>query len=471
LPYAFYERTADGMVRDITDELPFDVPETWEWVRLHSLGTFSGGKTPSMSNSKFWHDGNIPWVSAKDMKSKSITSSAMMLTSAAADTMKVYEPRTIVMVVRSGILKRQLPLAFLATPATINQDLKAFELYDKDISDYIYFAIKAFEMHILFELVKAVTTVDSLKFDEFRDLLIPIPPPHEQQRIVQNLFRIEQLVEKYDTAEQKLTTLNGSFPDALKKSILQAAVQGKLVEQDPHDEPTSVLLERIRAEREQLIRDKKIKRSKNESVIFRRDNSHYEKLGETERCIDNEIPFDVPDNWAWVRLENLCKYIQRGKSPKYSDVKKYPIIAQKCNQWSGFSIEKAKFIEPASLASYVEERIVQDDDLLWNSTGLGTLGRIAIYKTALNPYELAVADSHVSVIRPLKLAALSEYLYSYFANPTVQSVIELQSDGTTKQKELATSTIRSYLVPLPPIAEQRRIVARIESLLATTAKL
>ena len=183
------------------------------------------------------------------------------------------------------------------------------------------------------------------------------------------------------------------------------------------------------------------------------------------RSLADEVPFEIPDSWEWVRLIDVCEYIQRGKSPKYSPIKKYPVVAQKCNQWSGFSIEKAQFIEPNSLSSYGPERLLQDNDLMWNSTGLGTLGRMAIYKTAANPYELAVADSHVTVIRPLKQFVLPEYLYYYFANPSVQSVIEDQADGTTKQKELATATIKAYLTPIPPLDEQRRILAKLSEVL------
>ena len=250
----------------------------------------------------------------------------------------------------------------------------------------------------------------------------------------------------------------------LKNSILQMAVQGKLVPQDPNDEPASVLLERIRAEKERLIKEKKIKREKNPSVIFKgADNTPYEKIGDEVHPLDT--PFDIPESWEWVRLIDVCEYIQRGKSPKYSPIKKYPVVAQKCNQWSGFSIEKAQFIEPDSLSSYGPERLLQDNDLMWNSTGLGTLGRMAIYKTAANPYELAVADSHVTVIRPLKQFVLPEYLYYYFANPSVQSVIEDQADGTTKQKELATATIKAYLTPIPPLNEQRRILTKLSEVL------
>ena len=195
------------------------------------------------------------------------------------------------------------------------------------------------------------------------------------------------------------------------------------------------------------------------------DNTPYEKIGDEVRSLADEVPFEIPDSWEWVRLIDVCEYIRRGKSPKYSPIKKYPVVAQKCNQWSGFSIEKAQFIEPNSLSSYGPERLLQDNDLMWNSTGLGTLGRMAIYKTAANPYKLAVADSHVTVIRPLKQFVLPEYLYYYFANPSVQSVIEDQADGTTKQKELATATIKAYLTPIPPLDEQRRILAKLSEVL------
>ena len=252
---------------------------------------------------------------------------------------------------------------------------------------------------------------------------------------------------------------------ALPKSILQEAIQGKLVPQDTTEEPASTLLQKIRDEKNRLVVEGKLKKKDlTDSVIFKGDdNKYYENNSGKISCIDDEIPFEIPSNWAWVRLDNICSFIHRGKSPKYSLVKKYPVIAQKCNQWSGFSIEKARFIEPNSLSSYKDDFFLQDKDLMWNSTGLGTLGRMAIYYTALNPYELAVADSHVTIIRPLKQYIVPEFLYYYFASNTVQSVIEEKSDGSTKQKELATKTIQAYLVPLPPLAEQYRIVQQIKS--------
>lgn len=236
----------------------------------------------------------------------------------------------------------------------------------------------------------------------------------------------------------------------LTDSILQMAIQGKLVPQDPNDEPANVLLERIREEKRRLVAEGKLK-----------DNDILEKPIE-----EQDFPYAIPESWEWVRLEDITIYISRGKSPVYSETKKYPIVAQKCNQWSGFSIEKAKFADPKTIDKYAEERLLQNGDLLWNSTGIGTLGRVAIYDSSVNEYGWAVADSHVTVIRTRLDFCYFRFLYYYFASPEVQGVIEDKSDGSTKQKELSQETVRKYEVPLPPLAEQHRIVERIEEYLS-----
>lgn len=258
--------------------------------------------------------------------------------------------------------------------------------------------------------------------------------------------------------------LDNSLMTSLPKSILQEAIQGKLVPQIAEEGTAKELLDQIKEEKEKLVKNGKLKKTVlNDSVIFRGDdNKYYENDYNNIVCIDDEIPFEIPSSWQWVRLEHICSYIQRGKSPKYSPIKQYPVVAQKCNQWTGFTIEKAQFIDPTTIESYTHERFLEDGDLMWNSTGLGTLGRMAIYWEELNPYKVAVADSHVTVIRPLKSYVISQYLFSYFSSYTVQSVIEDKADGSTKQKELATTTVKKYLVPLPPIEEQKRIVEKIK---------
>mgnify|MGYP003571394050 CR=1 FL=1 len=294
--------------------------------------------------------------------------------------------------------------------------------------------------------------------------LFPLPPLSEQMRIVTLVKESFIVADKYGRAQIKLDSLNANINNSLKKSILQEAIQGKLVPQCETEESASILLQRIREEKQRLVKEGKLKKKDIvESAIFRGDdNKYFEKKGKEIICIDEEIPFEIPRTWEWVRLDDICEYIQRGKSPKYSLIKKYPVVAQKCNQWSGFSIDKAQFIVPETISNYGEERKLQDRDLLWNSTGLGTLGRMAIYYSKLNPYELAVADSNVTVIRAFKQYVYPEYLYAYFTSYTVQSVIEDKSDGSTKQKELATNTVKTYLVPLPPYEEQKRIINRID---------
>ena len=315
-------------------------------------------------------------------------------------------------------------------------------------------------------LASVGTAMPGLSANRLKRLLVPLPPIAEQNRITKKLKEVFLVVEKYNKVQDELNLLNSSLNDILKKSILQEAIQGKLVPQIAEEGTAQELLEQIQQEKSQLIKEGKLKKSAlTDSVIYKGDdNKYFEKNGNTEMNITDEIPFEIPDSWSWVRLNDICSYIQRGKSPKYSLIKKYPVVAQKCNQWSGFSIDKAQFIDPDTLSSYGEERILQDGDLMWNSTGLGTLGRMAIYCSTLNPYELAVADSHVTVIRAMKKFVLPQYLYYYFTSNTVQSVIEDKSDGSTKQKELATATVKTYLVPIPPLMEQSRIISKIEQL-------
>jgi len=233
--------------------------------------------------------------------------------------------------------------------------------------------------------------------------------------------------------------------EQLKKSILQAAIQGKLTQQLTEDGDARDLLKEIQKEKGRLIKEGKIKKEKPLPEIT-----------------EDEIPFEIPENWCWVRLGNLCDYLQRGKSPIYSPIKKYPVIAQKCNQWEGFSIEKAQFIDPDTVKKYTEERILKNEDLMWNSTGLGTLGRVAIYEESKNPYGFAVADSHVTVIRMLKHYVCPRYIFTCLSGPYIQSIVEDISSGSTKQKELLTSTIEKIMIPLPPMEEQKRILGCLE---------
>lgn len=217
--------------------------------------------------------------------------------------------------------------------------------------------------------------IQGLSSGALHNILIPTPSINEQKRIISQIEAIMPIAVKYEKSQEELNQLNDSIHNRLRKSILQEAIQGKLVPQIPEERTAQELLEQIRQEKQKLVKEGKLKKfALSDSVIYKGDdNKYFEKNGNTEMNITDEIPFEIPDSWSWVRLNDICSYIQRGKSPKYSLIKKYPVVAQKCNQWSGFSIDKAQFIDPDTLSSYGEERILQDGDLMWNSTGLGTL--------------------------------------------------------------------------------------------------
>lgn len=188
-----------------------------------------------------------------------------------------------------------------------------------------------------------------------------------------------------------------------------------------------------------------------------------EELLEQALVKEEDQPYAVPGNWVWVKLDYLCKYIQRGKSPKYSTIEAIPVISQKCIQWTGFDLTKARFIEPSTISSYVTERFVQPMDLLWNSTGNGTVGRINYY-SGDSRFTKVVTDSHVTIIRPIKNKISPKKLFYWFTSPYIQDKIGLLTSGTTNQIELNTSTIKDLPIPLPPLPEQQRIVVLIESL-------
>ncbi|WP_281544948.1 restriction endonuclease subunit S [Grimontia sp. SpTr1] len=235
----------------------------------------------------------------------------------------------------------------------------------------------------------------------------------------------------------------------LRELILELAVRGKLVPQDPTDEPASVLLERIAAEKAQLVKEKKIKKPKAISNL----------------SLEN-LP-TLPDGWAWTHVQDFTEYVQRGKGPKYADKGSVRVVSQKCVQNTGFDIEPARYVEDQSLESYQEERYLKEKDLLWNSTGTGTVGRVNVLPVVES--KSLVADSHVTVLRPLLMS--SRYIWCFLMSPGVQARINPDHEfslvsGSTKQVELNTSSVVSLPVSVAPSNEQHRIVAKVDELMA-----
>lgn len=199
--------------------------------------------------------------------------------------------------------------------------------------------------------------------------------------------------------------------------------------------------------------------------------SYYEKIGDDVRCIDEEIPFDIPDTWEWVRLENCCsKEIRRGKSPKYTERSGTLVFAQKCNtKYNGIDVGLALYLDEDTLSRYPADEYMQDGDVVVNSTGTGTLGRVGIYCVTDNHLGLPIVpDSHVTVIRAAH-SIQSIYVYAFMkAN---QSELEKEGEGSTNQKELKPFTLKEMLIPIPPYSEQERIVATIDAAFSTISSI
>ena len=462
---SYYEKfIATGEVKCIDEEIPFEIPQGWEWERWGNISQSIqyGYNAPALEK------GVIRMVRISDIQDNKVVWDTVPFCMIEEQDIETYllEENDILFARTGGTVGK----SFLVEEVPLESIYAGYLIRTRYSSLLCPHYMKAFmESQLYWEQLKngtIATAQPNCNGKTLAKMLLPIPPINEQKRIIEKLHRISSLVERYSKSQDALNLINTQIYDQLRKSILQYAIQGQLVPQLESEGNAEKLLEQIRQEKLHLVEEGKLKKSAlTDSVIYKGDdNKYWEKIGKEVCCIDDEMPFEIPETWAWVRLNDICSYIQRGKSPKYSLIRKYPVIAQKCNQWSGFSIDKAQFIEPSTLMSYSEERLLQDGDLMWNSTGLGTLGRMAIYRSSLNPYGIAVADSHVTVIRALKQFVLPKYLYYYFSSNTVQSVIEDKADGSTKQKELSTATIKSYILPLPPFAEQQRIVAKVEEL-------
>lgn len=252
----------------------------------------------------------------------------------------------------------------------------------------------------------------------------------------------ERLLELYDRVAEAPNAVS-----RLRRFVLDLAVRGKLVEQDPRDEPAANLLRRVEDERKRLEKNGEAKPQK--------------KLEPP-----TDVPFELPESWTWTQLGCLALYIQRGKSPKYANSGGQPVVSQKCVQWTGLDLSVARRITDESLNTYDAIRFLRHNDLLWNSTGTGTIGRVIRVE---NPPERLVCDSHVTVVRCSVVDA--EYVRTWLRSDHVYGNIEGSAAGSTNQVELTARYAHNLPVPLPPLTEQHRIVAKVDELMALCDRL
>ena len=463
-----YEKVGKNEPVCIADKVPFEIPDSWEWVRLKNLvkKEIRRGKSP-----KYTVSSNIQVFAQKcNVKTGGID---MTLAKYLDDTVFPKYPEEECMrdndiVVNStgnGTLGR---IGMFHDSDRINENIIVPDSHVTVIraseflsADYIFYVLNYYQPY-LEKSCSGSTNQTELKPAVISELFIPVPPVSEQIRIITKLIEALILSKKYGEKEILLQKYNQNFPEQLKKSILQYAVQGKLVPQNSTDEPASHLLERIRAERQRLIKEGKIKKDKHESVIFRRDNSHYEKRGSEEACIDEDIPFDIPENWTWTRLQNICSLIGDidHNMPKSVPADEGVLFLSAKDLLDDGTInytQNVKYISRADFERLSRKALPQKNDIIYSRIGaaLGKARLVEMSKEFLVSYSCCV-------VRPLLV--YPPYIRYYLESPQIllHSIKARQSIGVP---DLGMGEIKKYLVALPPYNEQIRIVKQLKVLL------
>ena len=445
-----YEKIGEE-VRSLADEVPFDIPDSWEWVRLGSAFAIEMGQSPAGNtvsgncNGTEFHQGKVffgeKYIKASDQYTSSPT--------------KFAPENSVLLCVRAPVGKVNITDRQLC----IGRGLCAIIPLAGMPLLFAYYLLAAYEN--IFVKQATGTTFVAITAETVKNQLVPVPPLAEQQRIADLIERLVPYVNEYGKAESAVDRLNCHFPEVLKKSILQEAVQGKLVPQDPSDEPADALLERIRAEKQRLIKEGKIKKDKHESVIFRRDNSHYEKRGSEEVCIDEEIPFEIPENWAWARLSSASISIADGDHqppPQVQDGIPFLVISNVSDGIVDFS--NTRYVPKKYFDSLAEIRIPQCGDLLFTVTG--SYGIVIPVQTERK----FCFQRHIALI---KLGCLSsEFMRLWLSSPLVYEQCRRAATGTA-QKTVGLASLKGLLIPIPPLNEQVRILQKLNTLLALAA--
>ena len=453
-----YEKVRKNEPVCIADEVPFDIPESWEWVRWATLSESIqyGYNAPAQEN------GRIKMVRISDIQDNSVLWKTVPYCDIRESEIDAYllKPNDILFARTGGTVGKSYLVQEVPEEAIYAGYLIRTRYSNQLCPQYLKYFMESELYWSQLREGTIATAQPNCNGKTLGNMLVPIPPLLEQFRIVKKLNKIMLCVNEYSIAYSKAKQLNDNFPEQLKKSILQEAIQGKLVPQNPADEPASVLLEHICAEKQKLIAEGKLKKDKHESVIFRRDNSHYEKLDGVERCIDDEIPFEIPDNWCWTRLGTMIG-VQRGASPRPKGSPEYWSSERTPHHW----------IKISDITKYTQNDVLYDTAEFL--TDLGTTKSVFVD----SDYLITAASGSLGKIAKLNI---SGYIYDglmcmCFKNTSlemdyiiilIQAMVEyLMSLSTgTAWKNITTDILKNLLVPLPPLSEQRYIVEKQQEL-------
>ena len=449
---SYYEKMlATGEVKCIDEEVPFEIPKGWEWTRIGNIFNHTSGKQQSSSNKgggtpqKFITTSNLYWghFILDNVKVMNFTDEEIKTCSATKGDLLVCEGGAGYG--RSAIWNENYDIC-------LQNHVHRLRPCVSGICEYVYYFI-----YLLKEsnnLASVGTAMPGLSANRLKGLLLPFPPLSEQRKIVAKLAELLPQIEKYNNVQNKLDELNTTIKDSLKKSILQEAIQGKLVPQLAEEGIAQERLEQIKAEKQKLVKDGKLKKSAlSDSVIFRGDdNKYYEKIGKSVQCIDEEIPFEIPENWVWVRLGNIVDFSKSQSLPS-SSIKEstWVLDLEDIEKDSGILLRKKRMKDVLSKS---DKHIFYKGNVLYSK---------------LRPYlnKVIIADEDGACTTEI-LAFDFGYIYNKYAqlflmSPFFVDYATADSYGI-KMPRLGSKRGNSALMPLPPLKEQQRIVAQIEKL-------
>lgn len=414
------------------DEIPFEIPESWVWVRVGEIGSWSAGATPSRQHPEYY-EGNIPWLKTGDLNDGYIVDIPEFVGEIALEktSLRLNPIGSVLMAMYGATIGK---LGILEIEATTNQACCACIPYSCVVNKYLFYYLMSQRRNYI--KMGAGGAQPNISKEKIVISLIPLPPLEEQHRIVAKIEEILPYIDQYDKAYTKLEIFNKKFPEDMKKSILQMAMQGKLVEQRPEEGTADELYEQIVAEKAQLIKDGKIKKEKPLPEIT-----------------EGEIPFEIPSSWKWVRLSQ-AGFTQTGNTPS----KTHPEYFGSTIPFVGpgdIANGKISFSKGLSEAGRDVARVAYADSILQVCIG-GSIGKCAICNQEVT------FNQQINTIYPV--ISLSKYLY-YVLDSSYFKEFMRNNAGGTATPIINRSVWDSIVVPIPPLEEQHRIVAKIEELL------
>ena len=452
-----YEKIGRNEPVCIADEVPFEIPESWEWVRLGKI-VYNRGQMKPIDDFCYIDIGSI------DNKNQKLNDKELIITADKA-------PSRARKIVAIGDILYSTVRPYLHNMCIVNRTFShqpiastgfaALTCHTGFYNKFLFYYLMSPDFDAY---ANSTDNAKGVAYPAINDAklyraLIPVPPEEEQKRIIKRLKKVLPYVDTYSTTYSETESLNNAFPDRIKKSILQEAVQGKLVPQNPSDEPASVLLERIRAEKQKLIAEGKIKKDKHESVIFRRDNSHYEKLDGIEHCIDDEIPFEIPETWEWIRLGSLFTINPRNNISDDTVVGFMPMPLLKDGFHSGHTYETKLWKDVKSGFTH----FANNDVVIAKITPCFQNRKSAVIHDLPSGYGAGTTELHV--LRDYtKMLYIPYFLMICKTHDFIQNGMKNFS-GTAGQQRVGKDFIFNYLVPLPPVNEQKRIVEKVNVLI------